>query len=177
MISTPYKPQTPMRLAGQEDREKQQRQWQAVRDYVQAHPGMSHRSAYHILMQDRPELFTDDSGQTPAEAEDLQHANQKKQDRIHAEIKRLRTGPDGEMKMTFQKAWNTLRQQKPGLFNFDQAPVPSRLYATDLPGAQQSASAMLQTATIRAERAIAAGAAYIPVSAEDYEDLLSGKYD
>jgi hypothetical protein len=89
----------------------------------------------------------------------------------------MRTGPDGEMKMTFQKAWNTLRQQKPGLFNFEAARVSSRGYAQSLPGVQQPASAMLRTATIRAERAIAAGAAYIPVSAEDYEDLLSGKYD
>ena len=45
----------------------------------------------------------------------------------------MRTGPDGEMKMTFQKAWNTLRQQKPGLFNFDQAPVSSKPYAQLLP--------------------------------------------
>src|SRR6516162_2892978 len=87
----------------------------------------------------------------------------------------MRTGPDGEMKMTFQKAWNTLRQQKPGLFNFEQAPVSSKPYAQLLPGVQQPA--VLRTATIRAERAIAAGAAYIPVSAEDYEDLLSGKYE
>jgi hypothetical protein len=29
----------------------------------------------------------------------------------------------------------------------------------------------------KAEKAIRDGAAYIPVSAEDYEDLLSGKYD
>jgi hypothetical protein len=125
MITTLYKPQTAIRQEGQEDREKQQGQWQAVRDYVQAHPGMSHRSAYHILMQDRPELFSDGSGQSPEEAEDLRHSNQKKQDRIHAEIKKMRTGPDGEMKMTFSKAWNTLQQQKPGLFRFDEAPVRS----------------------------------------------------
>jgi hypothetical protein len=177
MITTLYKPQTPMRQEGQEDREKQQRQWQAVRDYAQAHPGLSHRSAYHILMQDRPELFSDESGQTAQEAEDLQHSNQKKQDRIHAEIKKMRTGPDGEMKMTFSKAWDTLRQQKPGLFNFDEAPVSSRPYAQQLPGTQQPASSMLRVATVRAEKAIRDGAAYIEVSSEDYQDLLAGKYD
>jgi hypothetical protein len=35
----------------------------------------------------------------------------------------------------------------------------------------------IRMATIRAEKAIRDGAAYIPVSAEDYEDLLSGRYD
>jgi hypothetical protein len=78
------------------------------------------------------------------------------------------------MKMTFAKAWNTLRQQKPGLFNFDEAPVSNRPHAQDLPGTQQPA---IRMATIRAEKAIRDGAAYIPVSADDYEDLLSGKYD
>jgi hypothetical protein len=79
-----------------------------------------------MAQTDHPDLFLDDSGQTPQEAEDLRHSNQKKQDRIHAEIKKMRTGPDGQMKMTFQKAWNTLRQKKSGLFNFDETPVSSR---------------------------------------------------
>jgi len=127
-----------------------------------------------MAQTDHPDLFLDDSGQTPQEAEELQHANQKKQDRIHAEIKKLRTGPDGEMKMSFQKAWGLLRQQKPQLLNFDEASVSSKPYAQDLPGTQQPA---IRMATIRAEKAIRDGAAYIPVSAEDYEDLLSGRYD
>src|SRR5262249_5167516 len=126
-----------------------------------------------MAQTDHPDLFLDDSGQTPQEAEDLQHANQKKQDRIHAEIKKLRTGPDGEMKMSFQKTWGLLRQQKPQLLNFDEAPVSSRPYAQDLPGTQQPA---IRMATIRAEKAIADGVAYIEVSSEDYADLLSGKY-
>jgi hypothetical protein len=35
------------------------------RDYVRAHPGVSHRSAFATLRVDRPELFKGQSGQTP----------------------------------------------------------------------------------------------------------------
>jgi hypothetical protein len=32
---------------------------QGMQDYVNANPGMSHATGYHLLMRKRPELFTD----------------------------------------------------------------------------------------------------------------------
>jgi len=125
---TPYgqmrQPTTAEREQQQADRQRQRRQWELVKQYVKDHPGVSHRSAFHIAQTEHPELFSDERGQSPQEAEDLRHSNQKKQQKIHAEIAKMRKGPDGEMKMTFSKAWNLLRQQKPQLFNFDEAPKP-----------------------------------------------------
>jgi len=66
------------------DRERQAKQWDAVRDYVSSHPGVSHRSAFIILSHDRPDLFRDpETGQTPEEREELHHSNQLKQQSIH----------------------------------------------------------------------------------------------
>jgi hypothetical protein len=180
-VPSMYKPDDQRRDPEQEkaDRERQQKQWAAVKDYAAKHRGMSHRSAFHILQQDRPDLFSDGSGMTPDESEDLRHSNQKKQNRIHAEIQKLRGGRNGS-KITFARAWNELRKSKPHLFNFDEAPgVPqlSRPYAQPLPGVQQPASAMLRAATVKAEQAIADGAPYIELRAEDVADLLSGMYD
>jgi hypothetical protein len=72
------------------DRERQAKQWDAVRDYVSSHPGVSYRSAFMILSHDRPDLFRDpETGQTLEEREELHHSNQLKQQRILNEIDRI----------------------------------------------------------------------------------------
>jgi hypothetical protein len=49
------------------------------------------------------------------------------------------------MKMTFAKAWNLLRQQKPQLFNFDQAPEPQTAAAAAAAGRAKERSRTLLT--------------------------------
>jgi hypothetical protein len=103
------------------DRDRQAKQWQAVRDYVREHPGISHRSALATLQHDRPALFKDSSGLSPEAAEDLKHSNGLKQQRIHAEIERIRK----DKPQTFQRAWNQVRQEHPEWFDFQEVTGPS----------------------------------------------------
>ena len=95
------------------DRDRGNAIWRGMVDYVQANPGMSHATAYHLLMQKRPELFTDDQGRQPFERDKLTSANRKKQQAIRDEIAKMQ---EAEPDLSFTVAWRRLMKQKPDLF-------------------------------------------------------------
>ena len=84
------------------DRERAETISRAVQDCVEKNPGMSHATAWNLLRQKRPELFTDEQGRGPIERDTLTHANQKKQKAIRDEIKKMQ---DADPDLPFTVAW------------------------------------------------------------------------
>jgi hypothetical protein len=116
------------------DKQRQIAQWAAVKKYVADHPGTSHRTAYNVLLTDKPHLFRDLGEPNFTELDDVRHKNSELQYKIHDAINQLRAAKP----MTFAKAFNEIRKTRPELFAFDEAPTPSRGYDQPSPGTQQS---------------------------------------
>ena len=77
-----------------------------MQDYVNANPGMSHATAYHLLMRKRHELFTDRAGFSAADLRggDFRGANLSNADIAYANLGNANSGQAAASTSVWNKA-------------------------------------------------------------------------
>jgi hypothetical protein len=94
------------------DKERQSKQILTLRDYVRAHPGVSHALAFAAVQSERADLFPSERVEaTAAEAKGTLASHRMRM--VRAEIAGKRAlNP----KLTFAAAWGRVRKERPELF-------------------------------------------------------------
>jgi hypothetical protein len=94
----------------------QQEIMDVCQDIMRANPGMTFSTAYNLVMQKRPDLFKEATGEDPIARLEKEDTVRKKQAAIHEEIEKMR---ERDPHLTFLVAFNLLMAKKPELFDFE----------------------------------------------------------